>query len=68
MMERCPGCKRFLLAKFNSNEKRCYNDDCTTRVYNDGSTSCLRYDTDKIRRIKTCPDGKKEIMKEFLYI
>ena len=66
-MERCPKCGKILLAETGMGYKKCYNDDCTCRVYSDGSYSFLRHDQDKIRRVRKYFDGKEETINSFLY-
>ncbi len=63
-MEKCPKCGKYLLERTGFEEKRCYKDGCTFRVYDDGSTSDLvmEFNTKTIKRVKTYPNGKQEIM------
>lgn len=66
-MERCPICNNITIGDSGQGYKRCYTIGCSYRIYSDGSTSFLRYDGDKIRRIKKHPTGIEETLREFNY-
>lgn len=66
-MERCPGCGELTLSDSGRGYKRCFATGCAYRVYSDGSVSFIRFDKDKIRRIKKDFHGNEKTLSEFSY-
>jgi len=68
IMEKCPGCGRFTLDDSGSEYKCCFTTGCSCRIYRDGSVSFIKYDSDKIRRVRRYPNGTEENMREFSHL
>lgn len=66
-MEKCPGCGKITLDYSGKGYKKCFATGCSYRVYSNGAISFLRYDTDKIRRIRSF-FGEDEVVAEFNYM
>ena len=56
-MEKCPSCGEFTLDNAKSGYKHCLNADCGYRVFPDRSVSFIRFDPDKIRRVRKYING-----------
>jgi len=68
-MEICPGCNRLGVAFDGYRRvKKCHFIDCGAVIYEDGSYSFIRHDSDKIRKIRQCPiNGNTTVIKEYNY-
>ena len=66
-MEKCPSCGEFTLDNAKSGYKHCLNADCGYRVFPDRSVSFIRFDPDKIRRVRKYVNGIEKTEAEFRY-
>ena len=66
-MEKCPSCGEFTLDNAKSGYKHCLNADCGYRVFPDRSVSFIRFDPDKIRRVRKYINGIEKTEAEFRY-
>ena len=66
-MGRCPGCGEFSLDNSSRGYKQCLAIGCSYRVFTDGSVSFIRFNRDKIRRVRVYLNGLEENEKEFAY-
>lgn len=68
-MEKCPRCNHWTVS-YDSHRrvKKCSRVGCMCVVYKDGSYSYLRYDSDKIRRVREFVNGKTRVEKEYNYL
>src|SRR3989338_1185285 len=67
IMEKCPGCGESTLDNSKSGYKYCLNTGCDCRIFPDRSISFIRFDPDKIRRVRKYINGIEKTEAEFRY-